>query len=100
MIHSTSREIIRQLSRSCRALIFKGTGMEEYQEWQMRLFEEYSELMTRQTKLEAYTNTSAFQDLEFQDRQLLSAQLHTMKQYSYILSLRIARFTKNLESNK
>ena len=74
--------------------------MEEYQEWQMRLFEEYSELMTRQTKLEAYTNTSAFQDLEFQDRQLLSAQLHTMKQYSYILSLRIARFTKNLESNK
>ena len=68
--------------------------MEEYQEWQMRLFEEYSELMTRQTKLEAYTNTSAFQDLEFQDRQLLSAQLHTMKQYSYILSLRIARFTK------
>ena len=68
--------------------------MEEYQEWQERLLEEYRELLNRQTKLEAYTKTSAFQDLEFQDCQLLYAQLHTMKQYSYVLSLRIVRFTK------
>lgn len=59
---------------------------------QQRVVQEKAELIDKITKLHAFFKTSAFEDLEQEDQNLLNEQSQIMMNYADILFQRINRF--------
>lgn len=59
---------------------------------QQRVLDEAHELKQKVQKLNAFVDTTTFENLEAEERTLLCKQLNLMVQYFNVLELRIARF--------
>jgi hypothetical protein len=59
---------------------------------QQRVVDEQTELSTKMLNLFTFMKTNTFNELEYMDKQLLSAQYTAMEAHSRILGLRIDRF--------
>lgn len=59
---------------------------------QQRVADEHAELTDKVAKLEKFTQTTLFDELEPMDKVLLTHQLNVMKPYLFILQERIKRF--------
>ena len=63
------------------------------QPWQQRVIEEHNELDKKIDKLETFIKTMDDTNrVAYQDWQLLEAQLHAMRAYRQILSIRSSKF--------